>query len=102
MFGLESPSLTWSFVRRFGHSTILKQVLTTVTFYKLVLSFHLYAFISHTKVTINQFSGYTESLDKKSDIVVPDDDHGLYAIDILDPSWVIKSYMYIFLTPVLC
>jgi hypothetical protein len=39
---------------------------------------------------INQFTGYTESLDKKSHIVVPDDDHGLYAIDILDPSWVSK------------
>ncbi|MCI02692.1 phospholipase A(1) LCAT3-like, partial [Trifolium medium] len=35
----------------------------------------------------NPQTGYTESLDKKSDIVVPDDDHGLYAIDILDPSW---------------
>ncbi|XP_024626360.1 phospholipase A(1) LCAT3 isoform X2 [Medicago truncatula] len=38
----------------------------------------------------NPETGYTESLDKKSDIVVPDDDHGLYAIDILDPSWFVK------------
>ncbi|WJX77369.1 Phospholipase A(1) lcat3 [Trifolium repens] len=38
----------------------------------------------------NPQTGYTESLDKKSDIVVPDDDHGLYAIDILDPSWFVK------------
>lgn len=34
------------------------------------------------------WSGYTEELDKNSEIVVPDDDHGLYAIDILDPSLV--------------
>lgn len=33
-------------------------------------------------------SGYTESLDDSSEIAVPDDDYGLYAIDILDPSWV--------------
>jgi hypothetical protein len=29
-----------------------------------------------------------EALDKDVEIVVPEDDHGLYAIDILDPSWV--------------
>ncbi|XP_020967964.1 phospholipase A(1) LCAT3-like isoform X7 [Arachis ipaensis] len=29
---------------------------------------------------------YTETLDQKSNIVVPEDDHGLYTIDILDPS----------------
>ncbi|XLT59893.1 hypothetical protein HN873_052497, partial [Arachis hypogaea] len=33
---------------------------------------------------------YTETLDQKSDIVVPEDDHGLYAIDILDPSLFTK------------
>ncbi|KAG4922539.1 hypothetical protein JHK85_052218 [Glycine max] len=38
----------------------------------------------------NPQTGYTETLDKKSEIVVPDDDHGLYAIDILDPSWFTK------------
>ncbi|RYQ92952.1 hypothetical protein Ahy_B09g099196 [Arachis hypogaea] len=36
------------------------------------------------------FSGYTETLDQKSDIVVLEDDHGLYAIDILDPSLLTK------------
>ncbi|CAI9090833.1 OLC1v1025694C1 [Oldenlandia corymbosa var. corymbosa] len=37
----------------------------------------------------NPETGYTESLDTSSDIVVPEDDYGLYAIDILDPSlWV--------------
>ncbi|XLR47681.1 hypothetical protein S83_032341, partial [Arachis hypogaea] len=36
------------------------------------------------------FSGYTETLDRKSDIVVPEDDLGLYAIDILDPSLFTK------------
>ncbi|XP_027353112.1 phospholipase A(1) LCAT3 [Abrus precatorius] len=38
----------------------------------------------------NPKTGYTETLDKNSEIVVPEDDHGLYAIDILDPSWFIK------------
>lgn len=33
-------------------------------------------------------AGYTESLDDDSEIVVPQDDYGLYAIDILDPSTV--------------
>jgi hypothetical protein len=27
-------------------------------------------------------------LDDNIEVLVPDDDHGLYAIDILDPSWV--------------
>ncbi|KAL2549275.1 phospholipase A(1) LCAT3-like [Forsythia ovata] len=34
----------------------------------------------------NPKTGYTEVLDDSSEIVVPQDDHGLYAIDILDPS----------------
>ena len=34
----------------------------------------------------NPRTGYTETLDQSTEIVVPDDDHGLYAIDILDPS----------------
>ncbi|KAJ7978290.1 Lecithin:cholesterol acyltransferase family protein [Quillaja saponaria] len=38
----------------------------------------------------NPETGYTETLDEKSEIVVPDDDYGLYAIDILDPSLVTK------------
>ncbi|KAG7629871.1 hypothetical protein ISN44_As03g002710 [Arabidopsis suecica] len=33
-------------------------------------------------------AGYTEPLDDNIEVLVPDDDHGLYAIDILDPSWV--------------
>nr|CAN63759.1 hypothetical protein VITISV_008632 [Vitis vinifera] len=33
---------------------------------------------------------YTEALDDDSEILVPDDDHGLYAIDILDPSVLTK------------
>ncbi|KAJ0788851.1 putative phospholipase A(1) [Helianthus annuus] len=37
-----------------------------------------------------EFSGYTEALDDSSDIVIPQDDYGLYAIDILDPSYWIK------------
>lgn len=37
------------------------------------------------------FAGYTEPLDKNTEIVVPEDDYGLYAIDILDPSIVISS-----------
>ncbi|XVF30246.1 hypothetical protein REPUB_Repub16aG0040600 [Reevesia pubescens] len=38
----------------------------------------------------NPETGYTESLDDDIEILVPDDDYGLYAIDILDPSWVVK------------
>ncbi|KAI3952960.1 hypothetical protein MKX01_028652 [Papaver californicum] len=38
----------------------------------------------------NPKTGYKESLDKNIEIVVPDDDYGLYAIDILDPSAVMK------------
>ncbi|KAJ0014608.1 hypothetical protein Pint_21185 [Pistacia integerrima] len=38
----------------------------------------------------NPNTGYTESLDDDCEIVVPDDDYGLYAIDILDPSFFIK------------
>lgn len=34
------------------------------------------------------FSGYTECVDDNIEILVPDDDDGLYAIDILDPSSV--------------
>ena len=33
-------------------------------------------------------AGYVEPLDDDVEIVVPEDDHGLYAIDVLDPSWV--------------
>lgn len=33
-------------------------------------------------------SGYVDPLDPDIEIEVPDDDSGLYAIDILDPSWV--------------
>ncbi|RYR29972.1 hypothetical protein Ahy_B01g054694 [Arachis hypogaea] len=43
------------------------------------------------------YSGYTETLDQKSDIAVPEDDHGLNAIDILDPSIFTKC---IYLTEV--
>ncbi|CAL0303276.1 unnamed protein product [Lupinus luteus] len=38
----------------------------------------------------NPKTGYTETLDKNSVLEVPDDDHGLYAIDILDPSLFTK------------
>lgn len=38
----------------------------------------------------NPQTGYTVSLEKDKDLVVPDDDYGLYAIDILDPSVVMK------------
>ncbi|KAF8379029.1 hypothetical protein HHK36_028456 [Tetracentron sinense] len=34
----------------------------------------------------NPKTGYTKSLDDNTEIVVPDDDYGLYAIDILHPS----------------
>ncbi|GER28275.1 lecithin:cholesterol acyltransferase family protein [Striga asiatica] len=38
----------------------------------------------------NADTGYTESLDDSTEIVVPQDDYGLYAIDILDPSLLVK------------
>ncbi|CAA6667808.1 unnamed protein product [Spirodela intermedia] len=38
----------------------------------------------------NPETGCTECLDPHIEIVVPDDDYGLYAIDILDPSWFTK------------
>ncbi|KAL2526236.1 Phospholipase A(1) LCAT3 [Abeliophyllum distichum] len=38
----------------------------------------------------NPKTGYTEVLDDSSEIVVPQDDYGLYAIDILDPSPLVK------------
>ncbi|CAK9155465.1 unnamed protein product [Ilex paraguariensis] len=36
----------------------------------------------------NPKTGYTEQLDDSIEILVPEDDYGLYAIDILDPSIV--------------
>ncbi|XP_073356629.1 phospholipase A(1) LCAT3 [Aegilops tauschii subsp. strangulata] len=38
----------------------------------------------------NAQTGYVESLDDDVEIVVPDDDHGLFAIDVLDPSWFVE------------
>ncbi|KAF7817730.1 phospholipase A(1) LCAT3 [Senna tora] len=38
----------------------------------------------------NSQTGYTETLDENTEIVVPEDDYGLYAINILDPSLVVK------------
>ncbi|KAK6911756.1 Lecithin:cholesterol/phospholipid:diacylglycerol acyltransferase, partial [Dillenia turbinata] len=38
----------------------------------------------------NPKTGYTESLDDATEIVVPGDDYGLYAIDILDPTLITK------------
>ncbi|KAL9165552.1 hypothetical protein ABFS82_06G177700 [Erythranthe guttata] len=38
----------------------------------------------------NPKTGYTETLDDTTEIVVPKDDYGLYAIDILDPSFFVR------------
>ncbi|WVZ65534.1 hypothetical protein U9M48_014881 [Paspalum notatum var. saurae] len=38
----------------------------------------------------NADTGYVEPLDDDVEIVVPEDDYGLYAIDILDPSWFVE------------
>ncbi|KAL6601260.1 hypothetical protein ACP70R_044480 [Stipagrostis hirtigluma subsp. patula] len=38
----------------------------------------------------NADTGYVEPLDDDVEIVVPEDDHGLFAIDILDPSWFVE------------
>ncbi|KAK8934715.1 Phospholipase A(1) LCAT3 [Platanthera zijinensis] len=40
--------------------------------------------------TYNPKSGSTETLNPDIDIVVPEDDFGLYSIDILDPAWWVK------------
>ncbi|PNT64921.1 phospholipase A(1) LCAT3 isoform X3 [Brachypodium distachyon] len=38
----------------------------------------------------NVDTGCVEPLDDDVEIVVPEDDHGLFAIDILDPSWFVE------------
>ncbi|KAG7623857.1 hypothetical protein ISN45_At03g002800 [Arabidopsis thaliana x Arabidopsis arenosa] len=40
---------------------------------------------------LEDFVCYTEPLDDNIEVLVPDDDHGLYAIDILDPSWKVAN-----------
>nr|AZM65210.1 diacylglycerol acyltransferase 11 [Vitellaria paradoxa] len=40
----------------------------------------------------NPKTGYTEPLDDSIEILVPEDDYGLYAIDILDPSSFVKCF----------
>ncbi|KAM7273423.1 hypothetical protein ACFE04_028087 [Oxalis oulophora] len=42
----------------------------------------------------NPITGHTESLDDSVEIIVPDDDYGLYAIDILDPSLLVKLFHF--------
>lgn len=42
-------------------------------------------------------AGYTESLNENDEIVVPDDDYGLQAIDILDPSLVSGLFPFVLL-----
>ncbi|XLR07812.1 hypothetical protein S83_035750, partial [Arachis hypogaea] len=56
----------------------------------------IFGLLLFLKIVFN-FLGYTETLDQKSDIAVPEDDHGLNAIDILDPSIFTKC---IYLTEV--
>ncbi|XP_021673722.2 phospholipase A(1) LCAT3 isoform X3 [Hevea brasiliensis] len=58
--------------------------------------------LSHSLPSINAFTlrvcelvtdnCYTELLDDGTELVVPDDDYGLYAIDILDPSLFVKFF----------
>ncbi|KAI4378056.1 hypothetical protein MLD38_015596 [Melastoma candidum] len=43
----------------------------------------------------NVDTGYTEQLEEDAEILVPDDDYGLYAIDILDPSLVVLFVKWI-------
>lgn len=42
------------------------------------------------------FPGYTECVDDNIELLVPDDDDGLYAIDILDPS-AVRSHENLYL-----
>ncbi|KAK6137729.1 hypothetical protein DH2020_028529 [Rehmannia glutinosa] len=44
----------------------------------------------------NPETGYTEALDDSTEITVPQDDYGLYAIDILDPSLVSFKLFFLF------
>ncbi|KAG0448160.1 hypothetical protein HPP92_027973 [Vanilla planifolia] len=41
----------------------------------------------------NPKTGYAETLNQDIDIVVPEDDYGLHAIDILDPAWIFVKYV---------
>ncbi|PKU82940.1 phospholipase A(1) LCAT3 [Dendrobium catenatum] len=52
--------------------------------------FSNYEFKTRLWSIYNPETGYTETLNPDIDIVVPDDDYGLYAIDILDPAWWVK------------
>ncbi|KAI0528913.1 hypothetical protein KFK09_001457 [Dendrobium nobile] len=52
--------------------------------------FSNYEFKTRLWSMYNPETGYTETLNPDIDIVVPDDDYGLYAIDILDPAWWVK------------
>ncbi|KAI3712553.1 hypothetical protein L1987_71112 [Smallanthus sonchifolius] len=47
----------------------------------------------------NPETGYTEALDDSSDIVVPQDDYGLYAIDILDTAFngCLVDFVYLYI-----
>ncbi|XLR04227.1 hypothetical protein S83_070425, partial [Arachis hypogaea] len=74
------PSLS----RRFALSRRMK------AFLACILRDSLLKEMQHRNIIVFNFSGYTETLDQKSDIVVLEDDHGLYAIDILDPSLFTK------------
>ncbi|KAJ8615792.1 hypothetical protein MRB53_035164 [Persea americana] len=47
-----------------------------------------FEFKKHLRSLYNPKTGYTESLDENVEIVVPEDDYGLHAIDNLDPSMV--------------
>lgn len=50
-----------------------------------MVAIYVYCYLTSRYVAL---AGYTESLDPDVEIVVPEDDYGLYAIDILDPSLV--------------
>lgn len=54
-----------------------------------MISLSFVTIIGDDRFTLIYSSGYTEPLEDDAEILVPDDDYGLYAIDILDPSLVV-------------
>lgn len=83
------PTYYWALCFYLSSFTIL---LTCYVIILLHLDYQIYL-LSLRKVSYEAdlqllLAGYTEALDDNIEISVPDDDHGLYAIDILDPSWV--------------
>jgi hypothetical protein len=69
-----------------------------------LLIFHLHSFVliqysilflCHLIPNYSHGAGKTVSVDEKTNIVVPEDRYGLYAIDTLDPDMVKHYFIYL-------